>query len=188
MLPHRGPAAPAAAPGFTLLELVIALAVTVILLAMAVPSLGARAARQRLVAAGRDLAADLVLARHESAQRGRPVHLVFHPGVPWCWAVALAEASDCAAAPLDGRPAPTDPLLLRAVQGRDRPGIELLDAAPFIVDLRAGAVQPSLGHAEFRAASGEVLRVTMSPIGRASVCATSGTLPGVPHCADVPAP
>lgn len=168
--------------GFTLLELAIALALAVVLLALALPNLGSRIARERLVATGRDLAADLMLARHEAAQRGRPVHLVFVPGARWCWALALAESVAC-----DRAAAAADPLLLRAVASADRPGIELADAEPFHIDPRRDAVQRNAGFAEFRNDQGEALRVTLSPIGRASLCVLAGSAGGrlgeLPRCA-----
>ena len=161
-------------PGFTLLEMAVALAVTIVLLAMATPSLGGRIARQRLAAVGHELAADLMLARQESAQRGQTVHVVFRPGNPWCWAVALGQSAECSTDPT------RDPLLLKATRGRDQPGIELLDAEPFAIDLRNGSLQAGSGHADFRASTGDQLRVRLSPLGRASLCMLSGQLGALP--------
>lgn len=65
----------AVAPGYTALELLVALALTALVLGLAAPSLDSLVARQRLRAASYDLLTDLTLARSESLKRGGPVDL-----------------------------------------------------------------------------------------------------------------
>ena len=61
--------------GFTLVELMISLAVLVLLLAVAVPSMQEFTANNQLVSAKSNFAAALALARTEAAKRGRVVVL-----------------------------------------------------------------------------------------------------------------
>ena len=61
--------------GFTLIELMISLAVLVLLLAVAVPSMQEFTANNQLVATKSNFAAALALARTEAAKRGRMVAL-----------------------------------------------------------------------------------------------------------------
>ena len=91
--------------GFTLLEVLIVIAIAVVLGAMALPSYNSLIARQRLVATARDLQADIAFAREEASRRGQPVYLVFQPGPRWCYAVSTLAGADCQGqAPTAGGP------------------------------------------------------------------------------------
>lgn len=59
--------------GFTLTELIIVLAIAAILLALAMPGMGAFVQNNRLVSQANDLVADLSVARSEAIRRGRRV-------------------------------------------------------------------------------------------------------------------
>jgi len=70
---QKGKGMRASSRGFTLVELIVALAVAAILLAMAVPSLGDLLRNNRLAAANNELVTSLNVARAEALRRGRPV-------------------------------------------------------------------------------------------------------------------
>ena len=70
MQPSRG-----RATGFTLVELMVTLAVFAILIARAVPSMQQIVASQRVRSVASDIASDLVIARNEAVKRGDNVQL-----------------------------------------------------------------------------------------------------------------
>ncbi len=150
---------PLETPGFTLLELVITLAVLAVLSTLALPSLGSHVDRGRLVGTAELLAADLADARFEAARQGRPLHVVAHGGSQWCWSVATAPGCGCAT---------PEACQLKTVQANDHPGVNLLD--PFSVQLHPGGEangQPG----RLQGRQGQRLRVALTPLGRARICA-----------------
>jgi len=166
-----------AASGFTLLELAIALAITAILAAMAVPTFSSLVARQRLHAVVEHLRADIALARQEAGRRAQPVHLVFQPGSRWCYAIGTRPVGDCllaTATPGSG--------LIKVVRGSDQPGVQLLLATPMTLDGRTGGSLRAGGLARFASAEGQQLQVRLSALGHASVCAPSAAVAGTPPC------
>ncbi|WP_162520920.1 pilus assembly FimT family protein [Pseudaquabacterium pictum] len=165
------------APGFTLLELAIALAITALLTAMAVPSYNALVARQRLQATAEHLRADIALARQEAGRRAQPVHLVFQPGERWCYAIGTRPAGDCLQAtahPASG--------LIKVVRGADQPGVQLLAATPMAIDSRTGGALGPGGLARFASAEGQQLQVRLGALGHASICAPGASVAGKPPC------
>jgi len=149
--------------GFTLLELVITLAVLGILSTLAMPSLGSRVDRARLVGAAEMLAADVAEARFEAARTGQPLHVVARAGPDWCWSVATTPGCGC------GVPQPCQ---LKTVQAQDHPGVRLLDS--FAVALEPGGEARSQP-GTLPGRQGERLRVAISSLGRTRVCAVDGS-------------
>jgi type IV fimbrial biogenesis protein FimT len=159
--------------GLTLLELVIALAVVAIVASIAMPSFGSAADRARLRHAAESFAADLAEARFQSAQRGVPLYLDAQPGPGWCWAVTSAPGCRCGVA---------QACQLKTVRESDNPGVQLIDAHAISFD-PAGTTQSINGSdALLQSRRGERLRVSVSALGRASICAPDSAVPGYPAC------
>jgi type IV fimbrial biogenesis protein FimT len=157
--------------GLTLIEIAVVVAVLAILTTMAVPTLGDRLARQRLASAGEELALDMAQARHEAAQAGQTLHLVFTPGTSWCYAVARSAGCGCASA---------QACQIKVVRGSDHPGVTLTSGSDASFD--AAAVSLATGSAELLGVNGKHgLRVALSPLGRARLCSPSG-LKGYTAC------
>ena len=165
--------------GFTLLELVIAMAIATVLGAVALPSLSGLVARQRLRATAGHLQADIALARQEASRRGMTVHLSFQGGEHWCYALRTGPTVDCQQAAVA-----TGNGVIKVVRSADQPGVRLLRASPMALDARTGASLGIGAAAHLASASDERLQVQvrLAPMGRASVCAAAGVMPGVPAC------
>ncbi len=156
--------------GLTLVELMVALAVLAVAASLALPSFAAATARNKLKAVAENLAADLAEARFEAAGRGAAMHVEVTPGADWCWAVTTAPGCAC------GTPQACQ---LKTVRGRDHPGIDVLQGGSTRLDATGPAVATST---LLQSARGERLRVDMSPLGRASICAPDGKVPGHAEC------
>jgi type IV fimbrial biogenesis protein FimT len=176
------PSAARKTTGFTLLELVIAMAITVLLGAMAMPTFSSLVARERLQAAAHHLQADIAYARLEAGRRAQPVHLMFQPGTQWCYALSAGIGVDCrqaASAAGNG--------VIKVVHAADQPGVLLLEASAMALDGRSGASLTGIGHARFASSEGQQLQVNLGQLGRASLCAPADAVAGTPPC-PAPAP
>jgi len=157
--------------GLTLIEVMVALAVTAILASLALPSFAALLQRHRLAAVAEGLAADLAEARWQAGQSGQDWYVQYAAGADWCYAVSRQPGCDCRQG---------DACAVKTVRARDFPGVALAQALDARFDAAAVAAQG--GEAVWRNRAGdEELRVRVSPLGRASVCSAGGHR-GFPGC------
>ncbi len=159
--------------GLTLIELVIGLAICAVLMSLAVPSFAAYLQRQRLKAAALGLELDLREARYESAHRGLPLHLTFLPGADWCYAITTSSSCDCRA---------QQPCRIKAVRAADRRGVALAESHGTRFDPTSGTADLTGTAAVLHSTGGERVRVSLSPLGRPSVCMLEGNLPPWQGC------
>lgn len=87
--------------GFTLLELIITIAVLAIVLSLAVPSMRSAAEKRRTIAAAEEIYSQLQLARSEAIARSEPVFMNIVGGANWSVGVSDNAACD----PSDNAPA-----------------------------------------------------------------------------------
>ncbi len=170
--------------GFTLIELVISIAVMAVLGAIAMPNLSALLSRQRLQAAAHHLQADVALARQESGRRGQLVQLQFEPGADWCYVISTGVGTGTSNHCRTATPAPGNGVI-KVVHAADHPGIELLEASTMLIDAGSSGALPLLrinGQARFGNREGQQLQVRLGPQGRASLCASGVAVGGVPVC------
>lgn len=157
--------------GLTLVEIMIGLAMTAVLAVAALPTVAGVAERARLRQAAETLAADLSEARFESARAGRPLHVgIDDSPAGWCWSVATAPGCDCHVA---------SSCQIKTARADEHAGIVLRDARSAAFDPEG--TSPG-GSATFVSSRGERLRVSVSRLGRASVCSPDHAVPGYPAC------
>lgn len=170
---HRPRRASRQARGLTLVDTLVALALVALLVSMAVPSFGHQAARWRLQAAATDLATTLREARTAAALTGSTQHVQLSAGPSWCWSASPEAACRCDA------PVPCGGSLARAT---DHPGISVSGAARFVFDPVASARSGREPDVELRSAHGDRLRVGVTPLGRARICAPEAATAIHPRC------
>ena len=82
--------------GFTLVELMIVIALVAIILALAAPSFTATLARKRMEGVASELATDIQYARSEAAQRNAAVGVVFGSNCYTVYTLGTTDATTCA--------------------------------------------------------------------------------------------
>jgi type IV fimbrial biogenesis protein FimT len=162
--------------GLTLIELMVALGIVAVLATLAVPSYGHMMAWQRLKAAAENMALDMAELRLQAAQRGVALHLQVSPGADWCYSTSVASGCDCRV---------PQQCQMKTVRAKDHPGVLLVEGQSFLFEPHTG---PGSGFgggtlgALLQSADGRQLRVAVSPMGRARVCAPGAALPGYAAC------
>jgi type IV fimbrial biogenesis protein FimT len=181
--------------GFTLIELMVTIAVLAILMMLAAPSFADFFQRYRLRGAADEVASLLVTARTEAMTRNRDVAVVFKgTDAAWCvGAVAAAEpatlgdavgaAPDCDCAGgcmIGGR--------VTEAHGSNYSGVaRVATPASFVFDRLTGAVKPlsAAGRTSFKSPNQKyTLAVDVSPLGRGQLCVPGGepAMSGFPTC------
>lgn len=156
--------------GLTLIEITVALAVLAVMASLAMPSFAGMAARTRLKAVVEALAGDVAEARFEAARRGQALQITAVAGADWCWVVATTPGCSCDTG---------QACALKTVRGRDHGGVAMLQGGHSELQAVGTAQTASL---LFESTHGERLRVDISPLGRADICAPAGKLGGYADC------
>lgn len=158
LCPH--PRRQARARGFTLVEMMVAVALAVVLLAVGVSPFGQLVARMRIEGVGHNLATDLQLARTEAVQRRAPVLLtVAADGASY---TLTSGANVIKTVALSGGAALTANVVITFEPLRG-----LANAAVMTVTVAGAAPQ---------------LRVSSDVMGRVQMCSPDGSFRGYPTC------
>ncbi len=165
--------------GFTLIEMMVVIAILGILLAIAAPSFKVFFEKYRTKRAAETLAAFLVNAKSESAKRNATVRVVFQSAdsdKTWCAGMTTANNCDCLATPntctMDG--------VDRTVPGADFRGVELHepdDGEMITFSHKRGTVNDGVtgDTIELESPSNYEMRVVVSGVGRIRLCSPSGS-------------
>ncbi len=169
--------------GFTLVELMVAIAIFAILATMAVPSFNSFIDKYRVKRAADTLSAFLINTKSEAIKRNTTVRVVFQSagaGATWCAGMTTADTCDCTVASscqIDSAD--------RLVRGSDYKAILLTspnDGAMFSFTPLRGTVNN--GNAQVQSAGGLQVRVVVAGTGRIRLCSPgdAGNRGGYPAC------
>lgn len=177
--------------GFTLVELMVAVAVLAILVGFALPSFRDFAERSWLRGVADSVTQLIGTARTEAIKRNQLVRVEFKQtsGGGFCAGAATvanpsAAGCDCSATtcPVGQYPANADEIESLTMVGTPSFGSD----TAFVIDPATGMLSDvsDAGSVEFASPRGFGVRLTVSPMGRASMCTPSGTrtLSGVDPC------
>ncbi len=81
--------------GFTLIELMVTIAVLAILLGIAIPSFQGTLDKRRIIGAAEQIYADLQYARSEAIKRNATVRVSFQTGTNWCYGITTLASCNC---------------------------------------------------------------------------------------------
>ncbi|MDA1106964.1 MAG: GspH/FimT family pseudopilin [Proteobacteria bacterium] len=157
--------------GFTLVELMVTVAVTGILLAIAVPAFQSTLDKRRLVGAAEQLYADLQYARSEAIKRNTSVYVSFTTGADWCYGIDTATcncatANDCQLDDIE-----------KVVSASGFRGVSLaetFDGVDTDFDPRHGSADN--GTATLSSNYGSI-KIIVGNLGRVRICSDSSNLP-----------
>lgn len=166
--------------GFTLVEMMVAIAVAGILVAIAVPSFSGIAERNRLRNAAEKLRSDVKLARSESLRRNRTVVMSFATssgGATWCYGMRVDTSCDCTPSATPATACELDTGVSTVVsqatyRGVTLPTLPYASALPVAGTLHFNPARPALdnGSASFFSPSGKEATVMIANQGRVRLC------------------
>ncbi len=162
--------------GFTLLELMIVIAIVGVIAAMAVPSFSGNIERSRLKEAVESLKSDLMYARTQSIKTSSiiKVSLVKDGTGAWCYGINDADA-DCACGVVE-----TADCGIKSIMGSRFKNVALNQAATVTFNPRRGTAGYS--GTKILSTTNHQVKVVVSNQGRVTVCNVSGTMPGYEGC------
>jgi prepilin-type N-terminal cleavage/methylation domain-containing protein len=169
--------------GFTLIEMMVTVAVAAILLTVAIPSFTQMIDKKRLESAAENLYADLQFAQSEAIKRNKTIRVSFYAnGSTWCY--GLKENADCDCQETNSTESDfceidSVPKTVSSVEFKD---ISIAStASSFSFSSLRGTV--NTGSTEFQSANNKKLQVVVSPFGRVRLCSPSeGNVTGYPVC------
>lgn len=165
--------------GFTLVELIITLAVAAIVLTAAAPSFSALVEKQRLDGAASQLAADLKLARDEAMRRGTPVFVSRH-GTRGCYVLHTGSGSSCTCTDEGAVTCHPGADALKTVGLGNAGGISLVTKRAYVrFEPLHGSSPGTNDTLTLTAASGRSIQTKVDTVGRVHACSPMTTAPAV---------
>jgi type IV fimbrial biogenesis protein FimT len=153
--------------GFTLIELMITIAVLGVLVALALPSFQSILEGRRLVGAADDLYSNIQYARSEALKRNETIRFQVTTGTNWCFGVDDDDGAicDCNASACEIDDA------LKNVTSASYPGIQM--SAGGVIEFNSRQGMPDPPNAQdftFRVgAAGRIKTISVNAIGRVTV-------------------
>ena len=166
--------------GFTLVELLVVIALVAIILALAAPSFTGTLARKRLEGVASELATDIQYARSEAAQRNAAVGIVFGANCYVIYVVGNMDADSCTVL---NSPEPalktvqiSDGVSLNFVPPVARPPFMAFDPVRGMAVDATGAIDLS-GYVNLSHSAGTwQIRAMLTKAGRVKLCSPNNTI------------
>jgi len=178
---RRGRVLGGGAKGFSLVELLVTIAIAAIVLVIAIPSFNALLVRNRLRSAAETMRSEINMARSEALKRRQNVVVSFSLAGDgsWCYGLRVGATScDCTTTSgatacyldVDGSNAP----VLRVTKGTQFRDITM-DELPFGGDLVFSSVRPSVtaGNISFSSPHSQTVQIVTNDVGRVRLCSPS---------------
>jgi type IV fimbrial biogenesis protein FimT len=174
----------AATRGFTLVEMMVVVAVAGIVMTAAAPSLNGWVEQQRLSGIAGDLARDLRQARQEAVMRNESVRFTLQhdDAGAACYLLHTGGAGDCRCAATGPARCDGSAQALKQVQLDARQGFALRSSSPSVVFSPAhGTVSPT-ATLRLQDRGGRTVQHAVNLMGRVRSCAPLGAVSGYPAC------
>lgn len=156
--------------GFTLTELLAALSIAAILLALAVPAFNDLIDRGRLTSAADRLYADMQFARSEAIRNNQNVTISFQVAsgsTAGCYGMVLGGGScDCSVA---------NSCTLKQVSATDLTGVSMLTASSTLGFDPIRGIATNTSTATLQSTKGLQAQVSVALLGRVSLCSPAGS-------------
>lgn len=172
MLDKMKPARRHCASGFTLVEMMVVIAIITILASVAIPSFGSFFDRHRLRGAADTLFGDLQFARMEAIRNNQFVFVNIKTGSSWCYGMKVGSACDCSKPSSDA-----NYCSLKLVNANGNTGTTL-STSTFAADPSFDPVQglaSQAGSATFTSTANAQAQISLSLLGMVSLCTPSGS-------------
>jgi type IV fimbrial biogenesis protein FimT len=185
--------------GFTIVELMIVILIVAVLLVLGVPAFNDLVDEYRIKSAADSLHSDLQFARSEAIRTNSNVCIGFATGANWCYGMNLtASTAYCDTSTCDcsiSNTADAQYCSLKRATSTDFPGVAMPAAGNVTFPANVTGFEPLRGltgvasggaalsgSVRFDSSRGRQATVTLTPIGRASVCSPTDSVPGYPAC------
>ena len=171
--------------GFTLIELMVVIAVLAIVVTLAVPGMGNFLDSNKLRGAASQLYADMQYARSESIKQNLniSISLTSNGGTSWCYGISTNASCDCTITDPTDVTACTLPQsgtnILKTGQSSDFEGVRI--TSPSGANQNIATFDPvrgiatATGSVVFESHNNLETHVTVSALGKVSACTPSGT-------------
>lgn len=164
--------------GVTLVELLVVLAITAILLTVAIPTFADMLERFRVKAATEKLFLYLHHAKSEAIKRNQRIQLTFNSsnnGAVWCYGLKIDATCDCTiegSCQIDG--------VQKVINSNEFTGVSIephisLPGNYFIFENVRWIMAATYGHVRFISSRGKQARVIVSRMGRIRTCSPHGS-------------
>lgn len=167
--------------GVTLIELLVALAVLAVFVALGIPSFNSIFDNKRLTGAAQAMHADFQFARAQAIKSNQDISVNFVEGSNWCYGITDSTPfSDCVCSNTASAASCTVEGVQRVVNGSTQFPKVILDQNfsgnkvefdPVRGGLKAGVTN---GSARFQNTDGSEMRAVLSASGRARLCSPTG--------------